>query len=63
MTEIFKDSAGEWRFRVKGANGEIVATSEGYSTKSNARRGLKTLITILIKPKVAVPRKLRIWRR
>jgi uncharacterized protein YegP (UPF0339 family) len=37
--EIFQDDAGEWRWRVQGANGEIVATSEAYTRKADARRG------------------------
>lgn len=31
---IYKDSAGEWRWRLKAVNGRIIADSgEGYSTK------------------------------
>lgn len=33
----------EWRFRVKGRNGEIVASSEGYTTKSAAIVGAGAL--------------------
>ena len=47
MTEIYRDSAGEWRFRVKGRNGEIVATGEGYTRKHDAERGLEDLRRIL----------------
>lgn len=36
-------SDGPWRFRVKGANGEVVASSEGYTTKADAERGAATL--------------------
>jgi len=32
--EIFKDNKGEYRFRLKGRNGEIVATGESYPTKA-----------------------------
>ena len=28
--EIYKDKAGEFRFRLKARNGEIIAKSEGY---------------------------------
>lgn len=48
MFEIFKDAAGEYRFRIKGANGEIVMTSEGYTTHADARRGFMTLRHIII---------------
>lgn len=47
MTEIYQDEKGEWRFRVKGKNGEIVATGEGYSRPADAERGLATLRRIL----------------
>ena len=34
---FYKDSAGEWRWRVKATNGQIIgASSEGYSRHSDA---------------------------
>lgn len=33
--QIYRDSRGEFRFRLKAMNGEIILSSEGYSTKSN----------------------------
>jgi uncharacterized protein YegP (UPF0339 family) len=47
MTEIFQDENGEWRFRVRGKNNEIVATGEGYTRPQDAERGLATLRRIL----------------
>ncbi len=41
--EIYKDSRGEFRFRLKAANGEIVATGEGYATKHSAKRGIESV--------------------
>lgn len=37
--EIFRDTSGEWRWRLKARNGEIVASGEGYKTKAGAMRG------------------------
>ena len=34
--EIYKDTAGYYRWRLKAANGEKVAASEGYTTKASA---------------------------
>lgn len=34
--EIFRDKAGEWRFRLVGPNGEVVASSEGYFNREDA---------------------------
>jgi uncharacterized protein YegP (UPF0339 family) len=33
--EYFKSNNGNWYWRLKGANGEIIAQSEGYTTKAN----------------------------
>lgn len=37
ISTIYQDKAGEWRWNVKSANGEIVAAStEGYANKQDA---------------------------
>lgn len=36
--EVYMDRAGQYRWRLKARNGEIVAISEGYTTKYNAQR-------------------------
>ncbi len=39
--ELFEDDAGEWRWRLRHDNGEIIGDSgEGYSSKSNLKRAL-----------------------
>ena len=38
--EIYKDSRGEFRFRLKAGNGEVVATGESYPTKDGVKRGI-----------------------
>lgn len=43
MIQLYRDEAGEFRFRIKGANGEIVASSEGYTRKHDAKRGVVAL--------------------
>lgn len=47
MTELFQDDDGQWRFRVKGRNGEKMATSEPYASEANAARGLEDLRAVL----------------
>lgn len=37
--EVYEDARGEYRFRLKAGNGEIVATGEGYSTRTAAHEG------------------------
>ncbi len=41
--EIYKDKAGEYRFRLKAGNGEIVLASEGYAVKSGAMNGIESV--------------------
>ena len=41
--EIYKDRRGEYRFRLKASNGEVIASSEGYKTKSGAKKGAESV--------------------
>jgi len=43
--EVFKDKAGKYRFRLKAANGEIIAASEGYEAKTGALKGIDSIKT------------------
>lgn len=36
--EVYESRDGQFRWRLKAGNGEIVATSEGYTTKYSAKR-------------------------
>ena len=41
--EIYKDKAGEFRFRLKARNGEIIAASEGYVKKDSCKNGIESV--------------------
>ena len=41
--EIIRDKRGEFRFRLKAGNGEIIASSEGYKTKASALNGIDSV--------------------
>ena len=41
--EVYTDKAGEFRFRLKARNGEIIATSEGYKTKTSCLNGIESV--------------------
>ncbi len=41
--ELYTDKAGEFRFRLKAKNGEIIATSEGYKAKASALNGIDSI--------------------
>ena len=41
--EVYLDKAGEFRFRLKARNGEIIATSEGYKAKASCLNGIESV--------------------
>lgn len=41
--EIYTDKAGEFRFRLKARNGEIIAVSEGYKSKASCLNGIESV--------------------
>jgi len=42
--ELYTDKSGEYRFRLKAGNGEVIAlSSEGYSSKSGALNGIDSI--------------------
>ncbi|NHK26726.1 YegP family protein [Parvularcula flava] len=41
--ELYKDNAGEFRFRLKAGNGENILASEGYKQKSSAENGIESV--------------------
>ena len=42
--EIYTDKAGEFRFRLKAKNGEIIATGEGYKALAGCKNGIESII-------------------
>ena len=41
--ECYKDKAGEFRFRLKAANGQVILSSEGYKSKSGCSNGIASV--------------------
>jgi uncharacterized protein YegP (UPF0339 family) len=41
--EMYLDKAGEYRFRLKARNGQIVAVSEGYKKKESCLNGIESV--------------------
>ncbi len=41
--EVYKDRAGEFRFRFKAPNGETMCSSEGYKAKSSAMNAIESI--------------------
>ena len=41
--EVYTDKAGEFRFRLKAGNGEIILTGEGYKAKNSCLNGIESV--------------------
>jgi len=41
--EIYKDKAGEFRFRLRATNGQVIVTVGGYETKASAIEGIESV--------------------
>lgn len=41
--EVYTDKAGEFRFRLKARNGEIIAASEGYKAKASCMNSIESV--------------------
>ena len=41
--EVYKDKAGEFRFRLKATNGQIIAVGEGYKAKAGCLNGIASV--------------------
>jgi uncharacterized protein len=42
--ELYKDAKGEYRWRLKSGNGQVIATGgEGYTSKAGALNGIEAV--------------------
>ena len=41
--ELYQDKAGEFRFRLKAGNAQIIGKSEGYKAKASAKKGIASI--------------------
>lgn len=41
--EVYKDKAGEFRFRLKATNGQIIAVGEGYKALAGCMNGIESI--------------------
>ena len=42
--EMYEDKSGEFRFRLKARNGEVIAVSEGYKAKASCKNGIESVV-------------------
>ena len=52
--EIYKDKGGEFRFRLKATNGQIIAVSEGYKAMKSCRNGIASVQKNAVTDKIIV---------
>ena len=43
--ELYKDKSGNYRFRLKASNGQVIATGEAYESRAAAENGIKSVQT------------------
>ena len=41
--EVYADKAGEFRFRLKALNGQVIAVSEGYTAMASCMNGIESV--------------------
>lgn len=41
--EVYLDKAGEYRFRLKARNGEVIVVGEGYKAKASCMNGIASI--------------------
>lgn len=41
--EVYTDKAGEFRFRLKATNGQVIAVGEGYAAKAGCMNGIASV--------------------
>jgi uncharacterized protein YegP (UPF0339 family) len=41
--QVYRDTAGQYRWRLRAANGEIVAQGEGYTSRAGAHAGVEAV--------------------
>lgn len=46
--KFYRDRRGDWRFRIRGFNGEILHASQGYSRRKDAEHGAGALARALV---------------
>jgi len=41
--EVYQDKRGDFRFRLKAGNGQVIATGEGYKSKKACLNGIESI--------------------
>ena len=41
--EVYQSANGEFRFRLKATNGQIIASGQGYKSKASCLKGIESI--------------------
>jgi len=41
--EVYRDKSGEYRFRLKAGNGQVIANGQAYTTKKACLNGIESI--------------------
>jgi uncharacterized protein YegP (UPF0339 family) len=41
--EVYQDTSGEYRFRLKAGNGQVIANGQAYTTKKACLNGIESI--------------------
>ena len=52
--EIYTDKKGEFRFRLKATNGQVICASEGYKALPSCKKGVESVKKNVVEAKVEV---------
>ena len=55
--EVYTDKSGEFRFRLKARNGQVVAASEGYKTMKSCLNGIESVRKNAAEAQIMLPEK------
>ena len=50
--EMYIDKGGQYRFRLNASNGSCIVHSQGYTTKSNCKNGIESIIRCSANPEI-----------
>ena len=55
--ELYTDKKGEFRFRLKATNGQVICASEGYSSKPSCKNGIESVKKNAAEAEIELPEK------
>lgn len=41
--EVYQDKSGDYRFRLRATNGQVIATGQGYKSKKSCLQGVESV--------------------